>query len=110
MDLLEYIKSNKVTLLDGAMGTELKKRDVMGNFKNNLENKEIVKEIHNSYIKAGSKAIITNTFSMNSLYLESKDLDIDLELINKKGVDIARKAAGKKAFVLGDISSTGKLL
>ncbi len=110
MDFLEYIKNNKITLLDGAMGTELKKRNVMGNFRNNIENPEIVKEIHNSYIKAGSKAIITNTFSMNSLYLESKDLDIDLELINKKGVDIARKAAGKKAFVLGDISSTGKLL
>ncbi|HKL12030.1 MAG TPA: homocysteine S-methyltransferase family protein [Halanaerobiales bacterium] len=110
MDLLEYIKSNKVTLLDGAMGTELKKRDVMGNFKNNLENKEIVKEIHQSYIKAGSSAIITNTFSMNSLYLESKGVDLNLELVNKKGVEIAKKAAGEDIFVLGDISSTGKLL
>mgnify|MGYP006282894085 FL=1 len=110
MDFLEYIKNNKITLLDGAMGTELKKRNVMGNFKNNIENPEIVKEIHASYIKAGSKAIITNTFSMNRLYLDSKDLDIDLELINKKGVEIAREAAGEKAFVLGDISSTGKLL
>ena len=110
MDFLEYIKNNNVTLLDGAMGTELKKRDIMGNFKNNLENQEIVKEIHQSYIKAGSNAIITNTFSMNSLYLESKGVDLDIELINKKGVEIAKKVAGEDVFVLGDISSTGKLL
>lgn len=110
MDFLEYVKNNKITLLDGAMGTELKKRNVMGNFKNNIENREIVKEIHESYIKAGSDAIITNTFSMNSLYLDSKDADVEVEPINKKGVEIAKEAAGEDVFVLGDISSTGKLL
>ncbi len=110
MGFLEYVKNNKITLLDGAMGTELKKRDVMGNFKNNIENQSIVKEIHESYIKAGSNAIITNTFSMNSLYLGSKDADVGVELINKKGVEIAKEAAGDDIFVLGDISSTGKLL
>lgn len=108
MDFVNYIKEKELTLLDGAMGTELKKRGIMGNFENNIENGKIVKEIHDSYIKAGSKAIITNTFSMNRLYLE--DSVTDIELINKKGVEIAKKAAGNKVFVLGDISSTGKLL
>lgn len=110
MSFLDYIKENDLTLLDGAMGTELKKKGVMGNFKNNLENEEIVKNIHDNYIKAGSKAIITNTFSMNRLYLENSVTDTELKNINKKGVEIARKAAGNQVFVLGDISSTGKLL
>ncbi|MGM0445863.1 MAG: homocysteine S-methyltransferase family protein [Bacillota bacterium] len=109
MKFLDYI-NNKVSLLDGAMGTELKKRNVMGNPNNNLDNKEIIKTIHRSYINAGSKAIITNTFSMNRLYLENKDKNYDLESINKEGVSIAKEAAQNEVFVLGDISSTGKLL
>jgi 5-methyltetrahydrofolate--homocysteine methyltransferase len=110
MNFLDYIKNNKVTLLDGAMGTELKKKNVMGDPRNNLDNKEIIKSIHTSYINAGSKAIITNTFSMNRLYLENKDKNYDLESINKQGVSIAKEAAQGDVFVLGDISSTGKLL
>ena len=110
MNFLEYINKNKVTLLDGAMGTELKKRNVMGDPENNIKNKEIIKDIHKSYINSGSKAIITNTFSMNRLYLENKKKDYDLELINKEGVKIAKEAAQDNIFVLGDISSTGKLL
>jgi len=110
MDFLEFIKDNEITLLDGAMGTELKKRDVMGNFKNNIENEEIVKDIHKSYLNAGSDAIITNTFSMNKLYLKDKNEDYDLDLINRAGVKLAKEAAGSNNFVLGDISSTGKLL
>ncbi len=110
MDFLEFVQKNEITLLDGAMGTELKKRDVMGNFKNNIENREIVKDIHKSYLKAGSDAIITNTFSMNRLYLKDKSKDYDLDLINKAGVKLAKEVVGPNQFVLGDISSTGKLL
>ena len=110
MVFLEYVKNNNFLLLDGAMGTELTKRNVMGNFRNNIDNKDIVREIHESYIEAGSRAIITNTFSMNRLYLKDKDTDIDIELINKNGVKIAQEAAGEDVFVLGDIGPTGKLL
>ncbi|MCF8008790.1 MAG: homocysteine S-methyltransferase family protein [Halanaerobiales bacterium] len=110
MKFLEYIYNNSVTLLDGAMGTELKKRDIMGDFENNINHKDIVKEVHKSYIKAGSKAIITNTFSLNRLYLNKSSKKIDLEKINKEGVKIAKEVAQNDVFVLGDISSTGKLL
>ncbi|MFO7814334.1 MAG: homocysteine S-methyltransferase family protein [Halanaerobiales bacterium] len=110
MDFLEFVKNNEITLLDGAMGTELKKRDLMGNFKNNIENRDIVKNIHESYLKVGSDAIITNTFSMNELYLKDKNTDYELASLNKEGVKIAIEAAGSEHFVLGDISSTGKLL
>lgn len=110
MDFLKFVQNNEITLLDGAMGTELKKRDVMGNFNNNIENREIVKNIHESYIKVGSDAIITNTFSMNKLYLKDKNKDYDLSLLNKEGIKIAKEAAGTKHFILGDIGSTGKLL
>ncbi len=110
MNFLEFVKNNEITLLDGAMGTELKKRDVMGDFNNNIENKEIVKNIHESYLKAGSDAIITNTFSMNELYLNDKNEDYDLDLLNRAGVKLAKEAADSTNFVLGDIGSTGKLL
>ena len=108
MNFLNYVYNNDITLLDGAMGTELEKMNVMGNFANNIDNKEIVKKIHQGYIEAGSKAIITNTFSLNRIYLADKDLN--LALINSQGVKIAKEVEGNDIFVLGDISSTGKLL
>src|SRR6056297_3095288 len=108
MNFLNYVYNNDITLLDGAMGTELEKINMMGNFANNIDNKEIVKKIHQGYIEAGSKAIITNTFSLNRIYLADKDLN--LALINSQGVKIAKEVEGNDIFVLGDISSTGKLL
>jgi len=45
MDLLTAIKNKNVFLLDGAIGTELDKRGLMGRGGNNIEHPEIVLEI-----------------------------------------------------------------
>ena len=58
MDLLTALKNKDVTLLDGAIGTELDRRGLMGRAGNNLDNPEVVLEIrtvwlrcyHNQYI------------------------------------------------------------
>jgi len=110
MDLLKYLKKQKYVLLDGAMGTELDKRGIMGRGRNNLDHPEAVIDVHRAYIEAGSQAIITNTLTMNRIYLESHDVDVGIEEVNRAGGELARQAAEGKVFVLGDMSSTGQLL
>lgn len=110
MNFRELIKSNKVILLDGAMGTELHRRGALGRCNSNLTNPKIVEEIHRDYFNAGSNAVITNTFSMTRLYIETHNIKIDVEEVNRSGVKSARNAAGENGYVLGDMGSTAQML
>ncbi|MHC4123687.1 MAG: hypothetical protein ACYSSI_08960, partial [Planctomycetota bacterium] len=49
MDLLEFLKNQKILLLDGAMGTELDKLGLMSRGRNNLDNPQAVLDIHRKY-------------------------------------------------------------
>ncbi len=58
---------SKPILMDGAMGTELMKRGIKldgASCKINLTHPEIVSQIHQDYIDAGSKILFTNTFGI----------------------------------------------
>ncbi len=110
MNLLSALKDQDVILLDGAIGTELDKRGVMGRASNNLDAPQIVLEILREYAKCGCDALTTNTLTMNRIFIETHKLDVSVRDVNKAGVELARQAAGKEQYVLGDISSTGQLL
>jgi homocysteine S-methyltransferase len=76
----------------------------------NLKNPDIVARIHREYIDAGAEIIETNTFSGNRLRLAQFHLEDRIEEINRRGVEIAREAAGDRAYVAGAVGPTGKLL
>jgi 5-methyltetrahydrofolate--homocysteine methyltransferase len=101
-----------VFILDGAMGTQLLARGVAGECNEylNIKSPEIIKDIHQAYINAGSDAILTNTFGANGLNLARHDLADKGQAINQAAVRIARQAAGEDKYVLGDIGPTGCLL
>ncbi len=110
MTLSESLKSKKILLLDGATGTELSKRGIMGKADANLVNPDIVLDVQKEYASCGCDAILTNTCTMNRIYIETHNINVPVSDVNKAGVEIARKAIGHKKFVLGDLSSTGQLL
>ena len=110
MNFSEYLNNKDIILLDGAIGTELDKRGLMGKSRANLDNPDIVLEIQREYVECGCDAIISNTLVMNQIYIDTHNLDVPVDKVNKAGVEIARKAIGSDKFVLGDISSTGQLL
>jgi 5-methyltetrahydrofolate--homocysteine methyltransferase len=110
MGLLTLLKNQEIILLDGAMGTELDKRGLMGRAGNNLDNPEVVFEIHREYALCGCHALTTNTLIMNRIYIETHNIDVSVQDVNRAGVELARRAAAGNQFVLGDISSTGQLL
>jgi methionine synthase I (cobalamin-dependent)/5,10-methylenetetrahydrofolate reductase len=108
---LERLKDGAI-LCDGAMGTvlDLYEYNEKPHEIQNLKNPEIVERIHREYIEAGSEIIETNTFSANRFRLAEYHLEDKLQEINKRGVEIARKAADDKVYVAGAIGPTGKLL
>ena len=110
MGFLDLINSRKVILLDGAMGTQLTKRGLTGAGENNLQAPEAVLEIHQQYVECRCDALTTNTLTMNRIYIETHNIPVDVQKVNQAGAELARRAAGKDGFVLGDISSTGQLL
>jgi len=109
-DFLMFLKKRGVVLLDGAIGTELDKRGLMGRGRTNLDSSQDVLEIQQAYVRSGCDALTTNTLTMNRIYIETHNVGVSVEQVNNAGVEIARQAAGDKCYVLGDICSTGQLL
>lgn len=110
MDLLTYINRKNNILLDGAMGTQLAARGLEMSCVNNITHPEDVLSIHRDYVRCGCDILITNTLTMNRIYVESHNMDVDVEAVNRAGAGLAREAARGGQFVLGDMSSTGQML
>ena len=110
MNLSDFIEKQETILLDGAMATELEKFGLEMGGQNNLTNPEKVLDIHRRYANCGCNILITNTLTMNRIYVESHSISVNVREVNMTGARLARQAAGKDLYVLGDISSTGKLL
>ena len=110
MDLPKLLEQKSVFLLDGAMGTQLDKRGLMSRGRNNLDAPQAVLEIHQTYAQCGCDAVTTNTATMNRLYIETHDVDVSVEEVNRAGARLADQAVSCGQYVLGNLSSTGKLL
>ena len=106
---LNYLKNN-IVLFDGAIGTMLYSRGIYINRcfdELNLSRPELVKEIHNKYIRAGSEVIETNTFGANRFKLNAHGFDEEVSSINYQGARIAREEAGEDIWVAGSIGPLG---
>lgn len=98
-------------LLDAGMGLRLIRIGSIGATEDtssaNVSDPEAVRRFHEDDIHAGSDAILTNTFGANSQNLKSFNRQFGRDYrvldINRRGVAIAREAAGPDRFVLGSI-------
>jgi 5-methyltetrahydrofolate--homocysteine methyltransferase len=120
-DLLNILE-DKVLLCDGAMGTMLQKYDFKG--PNDLLNLDpealkIIEDIHLQYLEAGSDIIQSNTMGSGVLKLQQIGQLDNIDIINKNGVNAARRAIEKyksksgntrKIYIAGDMGPTGKVL
>jgi len=102
--------ASRALVADGAMGTMLYSKGVFINRcydELNLSAPDLVREIHREYVAAGAEIVETNTFGANRMRLASFGLSEKLRAINQAGVQLAREAAGDKAFVAGAIGPLG---
>lgn len=101
---------SKIIVADGAMGTMLYSKGIFINRcfdELNLSASQLVREIHQEYVKCGSEFIETNTFGANRIRLGAFGFAEKLKAINEAGVRLAREAAGEKAFVAGALGPLG---
>jgi 5-methyltetrahydrofolate--homocysteine methyltransferase len=104
--LLDELRSGRVVLMDGAMGTELGRAGLQsGECKEvwNLTRPELVRAIHERYVSAGARCLLTNTFQANPRVLERHGLRDRMEKINQAAIEIARAAGPRDGLVLGDM-------
>ncbi|MFP4017353.1 MAG: homocysteine S-methyltransferase family protein, partial [Halanaerobiales bacterium] len=109
---IDKIKSS-ILIADGAMGTMVQQKHKKSTKVPELimlEDPDVILEIHQEYIKAGANVIESNTFGANRLKLNTSGLADKTEEINKRAVEIAKKAASERAYVLGSVGPTGKLM
>ena len=100
-------------LFDGAMGTMLMKAG-QGSLKTpillNLDEPELVADIHRQYYNAGADVVITNTFGGSPLKLVADGLEGQMAELNREAVRLTRQACPEGKFVAGDIGPSGKML
>ena len=113
MDFHGLLERAALVVGDGAMGTELMAHGLPAGHPGemwNVERPDVVEDIQRLYVEAGADYLLTNTFGANPAALARHGLTDLTEELNRRGVEIARRAAGKRAVVIGDMSSTGMLL
>src|SRR5689334_12242739 len=105
--------SQGVLVVDGAMGTQLYERGILYSVcfeELNLGRAELVKRVHEDYLRAGAQVIETNTFGANVLRLEKHGLAARVRDVNLAAAKIAREAAAGRAYVVGAIGPSGYFL
>lgn len=104
------LEEDGVHVFDGAMGTMLYAKGVYINRcfdELNINNPDLVRDIHGEYLRAGANIIETNTFGATAAKLSQYGLEENLREINIAAAQLAREVAGEKAHVAGAIGPLG---
>jgi homocysteine S-methyltransferase len=106
----ELLDSDSIYVFDGAMGTRLYDKGIYINRSYdelNLTSPDLVREVHEEYVKAGADIIETNSFGATRQKLLPYGLEGKLRDINIAAARIAREAAGERVYVAGAIGPLG---
>jgi 5-methyltetrahydrofolate--homocysteine methyltransferase len=124
---LRELLSERILVLDGAMGTMLQQRNLTaedfggaaleGCNENLVRTRpDVVLDIHRKYFEAGSDIVETNSFGGAPIVLAEYGLSADAHELNKRAGELARQAAdefskpGRPRFVAGSVGPTTKAI
>lgn len=112
MSFQDWLKDDsKIVLFDGGFGSELIKRGLeSGKIPDilNIDQPEVISEIHKSYYDAGSDMCQTNTFGSTPLNLSHHNLENRIEEIIKNALENIKKVRPSGCLIVGDIGPTGE--
>ncbi len=115
LDAIERdLEAGKTIVIDGATGTELERRGAAMHDKAwcamaTLTAPDLLRGVHEDYIRAGARVITANTYSTNRNMLAPAGLGSHFEELNRRAVDLAREArdrtgTGNRVAVAGSMS------
>jgi len=98
MILDHKLTNKKIIVLDGATGSEIARLGAEMNSSAwcgvaNKTHPDIVRQVHEEYIRAGADVVTANTFSTSRHVLASAGLADETVSINTRAVELAREAA-----------------
>src|SRR5712664_5022346 len=102
--VLRELLSQRILVLDGAMGTMLQQRELSaadfggaaleGCNENLVRTRpDVVLDIHRKYLEAGSDIVETNSFGGAPIVLAEYGLAGDAHFLNQRAAELARRAA-----------------
>src|SRR5689334_3132022 len=98
---LTALHSDRILLMDGAMGTELQRAGLPEGACAapwNLEHPERVLQVHQRYVAAGAQALLTNTFQCHGDALAALGKRSSTEAVVAEGVRLAEQARPEGGF------------
>jgi S-methylmethionine-dependent homocysteine/selenocysteine methylase len=117
-NLQQRLDAGEVVLLDGGTGTELEKRGARMDGVNwsgasVLMHPDLVRQVHEDYIRAGAEIIITNSFATSRHVLENSGVGHMFTNVNKQAAALASQARDncreegveRPIYVAGSIST-----
>jgi 5-methyltetrahydrofolate--homocysteine methyltransferase len=124
---LRELLSERILVLDGAMGTMLQQRHLTaedfggaaleGCNENLVRTRpDVVLDIHRKYFEAGSDIVETNSFGGAPIVLAEYGLAAEAHFLNKRAAELARQAAdelstaARPRFVAGSVGPTTKAI
>jgi methionine synthase / methylenetetrahydrofolate reductase(NADPH) len=108
--LARLVDPERVIIFDGAMGTMLYAKGVFINQcydELNVRSPELVRAVHDAYVRAGAEVIETNSFGANRAKLTQYGLESQVGELNRRAAQIARAAAGDRRLVAGAVCPRG---
>lgn len=105
--------TENLLFLDGATGSNLMAQGMPRGICTErwvIEHRDVIQKLQKSYIEAGSRIIYAPTFGGNRLSLKQHGLENKIQEINSTLVSYSRETAGNKAFVAGDITTSGQFV
>lgn len=109
IEVEQKLNHGLAVLLDGALGTELQRRDVntdRPSWTANalLTHPELIVQIHREYVDAGAEIITANTFRTHRRSLVAEGLANRAEELTRTAITLARDAADGRAIVAGSLA------
>jgi len=126
-DELKSALSNRLLVIDGAMGTAIQNRDLGPDDFGGAEYEgcneylivtrpDVIEDIHRSYLETGADIIETDTFGSTPVVLAEYDLAHEARRLNRDAAALARRVAeeystpDKPRFVAGSMGPTTKTI
>ena len=127
IDELKSALSQRILVMDGAMGTAIQDRNLGPDDFGGAEYEgcneyliitrpDVIEDIHRGYLEAGADIIETNTFGATPVVLAEYNLAHEARRINREAAIVARRAAEaistpeKPRFVAGSMGPTTKTI
>ena len=110
MELQVRLTNNQTVIMDGGVSTEMERKGLamdgsVWSGTAHVIHPDIVREVHEDYIRAGAEVITANTFACAPHVLASVGKDDDAAQINRDGIALAKQARDNAAT--GDVWIAG---